>query len=336
MLGLAAGDALGTTLEFKPQGTFTPIDDIVGGGPFHLEPGQWTDETSMALCLAASLVETGGFDPVDQLERYLRWLRQGYMSSAGASFDVGNTVRAALAKYETSRNPYSGPTAPDTAGNGSLMRLAPVPLFFAGDPKQAIDRAADSSRTTHGAPEALDACRYYAGLILGALAGVDKETLLGANYAPLPGAWDAEPLSPNVAQVAAGSFKGLRAAEIEAGGYVIETLHAALWAFHTTDDFRFGAIRAVNLGDDADTTGAVYGQLAGTYYGVDSIPADWREKIAKRDLILDLADKLHAHAQPEGQGPSSVKTDLKQRISERRAHEVNKNRAGPASGPAPR
>ena len=89
MLGLAAGDALGTTLEFKPQGTFTPIDDIVGGGPFHLEPGQWTDETSMALCLAASLVETGGFDPVDQLERYLRWLRQGYMSSAGASFDVG-------------------------------------------------------------------------------------------------------------------------------------------------------------------------------------------------------------------------------------------------------
>jgi len=208
MLGLAAGDALGTTLEFKPQGTFTPIDDIVGGGPFHLEPGQWTDETSMALCLAASLVETGGFDPVDQLERYLRWLRQGYMSSAGASFDVGNTVRAALAKYETSRNPYSGPTAPDTAGNGSLMRLAPVPLFFAGDPKQAIDRAADSSRTTHGAPEALDACRYYAGLILGALAGVDKETLLGANYAPLPGAWDAEPLSPNVAQVAAGSFKG--------------------------------------------------------------------------------------------------------------------------------
>lgn len=297
MLGLAVGDALGTTLEFKPSGTFTPIDDLVGGGPFHLEPGQWTDDTSMALCLAASLVETGGFDPADQVERYLRWLREGYMSSTGARFDVGNTVRAALAKYETSKNPYSGPTAPDTAGNGSLMRLAPVPLFFAADPKLAITRSADSSRTTHGAAEAVDACRYFAGLILGAIAETDKDTLLAADYSPLPGLWEADPLAPNVAQVARGSFKRLNLDEFEAGGYVIETLQAALWAFHTTDDFRSGALRAVNLGEDADTTGAVYGQLAGAYYGIDEIPADWREKIAKGDVILGLADQLYGHAQ---------------------------------------
>lgn len=298
LLGLAAGDALGTTLEFRPQGAFSPIEDMVGGGPFHLEPGQWTDDTSMALCLAASLVETGGFDPEDQVERYLRWLREGYMSSTGARFDVGNTVRAALAKYETSKNPYSGSTAPDTAGNGSLMRLAPIPLFFARDPKEAIARAADSSRTTHGAPDAVDACRYFAGLILGALAGVDKGVLLAPNYTPIPGVWETSPLSPNVAQVSAGSFKQLKAAEIEAGGYVVETLQAALWAFHMTDDFRSGALLAVNLGDDADTTGAVYGQLAGTYYGVDSIPEGWRGKLAKREVILDLADRLHAHAEP--------------------------------------
>jgi ADP-ribosyl-[dinitrogen reductase] hydrolase len=296
MLGLAVGDALGTTLEFRPAGTFTPIDDIVGGGPFHLEPGQWTDDTSMALCLAASLVETGGFDPADQVERYLRWLREGYMSSTGARFDVGNTVRAALAKFETSRNPYSGPTAADTAGNGSLMRLAPVPLFFAADPGQAIERAADSSRTTHGAPDAVDSCRYFAGLILGALSGVDKETLLAADYTPVPGLWGAAPLSAGVAQVASGSLKMLITEEIEAGGYAVETLQAALWAFHTTDDFRSGALRAVNLGDDADTTGAVYGQLAGAYYGFDGIPTDWREKIAKLDVILGLADKLYEHA----------------------------------------
>lgn len=298
LLGLAVGDALGTTLEFKPAGTFTPIDDILGGGPFHLEPGQWTDDTSMALCLAASLVETGDFDPADQVERYLRWLREGYMSSTGARFDVGNTVRAALAKYETSRNPYSGSTAPDTAGNGSLMRLAPVPLYFAADPSQAIARSADSSRTTHGAPEAVDACRYFAGLILGAIGGENKVDLLSPGFTPVAGLWGAEPLSASVAQVAEGSFKSLNPEEIEAGGYVIETLQAALWAFHTTDDFRSGALRAVNLGDDADTTGAVYGQLAGAYYGIESIPSTWREKIAKRQVILDLADQLHLHAHP--------------------------------------
>jgi ADP-ribosyl-[dinitrogen reductase] hydrolase len=299
MLGLAVGDALGTTLEFRPAGTFAPIDDMVGGGPFHLEPGQWTDDTSMALCLAASLVEAGGFDPADQIERYLRWLREGYMSCTGALFDVGNTVRAALAKYETSKNPYSGPTAADTAGNGSLMRLAPVPLFFADDPALAIELAGDSSRTTHGALDAVHACRYFAGLLLGAVSGVDKRTLLAADYAPVRGLWEATPLSPAVAQVAKGSFKSLAVDQIEAGGYVIETLQAALWAFSTTDDFRAGALRAVNLGDDADTTGAVYGQLAGAYYGVDGIPGEWRDKIAKRELILELADQLLAHAQPK-------------------------------------
>jgi ADP-ribosylglycohydrolase len=246
------------------------------------------------------LVETGGFDPTDQIERYLRWLREGYMSSTGARFDVGNTVRAALAKYETSRNPYSGPTAPDTAGNGSLMRLAPVPLFFASDPREAIARAADSSRTTHGAPDAVDACRYFAGLILGALEGRSKDEVLADGFSPVPGLWDEAPLSPKVAEVAAGSFKSLQPAEIEAGGYVVESLQAALWAFHKSDDFRSGALLAVNLGDDADTTGAVYGQLAGTYFGYAGIPAEWREKLALKDVILDLADQLHKHGSPDG------------------------------------
>jgi len=105
LLGLAAGDALGTTLEFKRPGTFEPITEMVGGGPFRLAPGQWTDDTSMALCLAASLVEIGGFDPRDQVERYLRWLREGYMSSTGTCFDIGRTVRTSLALYEQSGDP---------------------------------------------------------------------------------------------------------------------------------------------------------------------------------------------------------------------------------------
>jgi len=159
LLGLAAGDALGTTLEFKPPGSFTPLADMVGGGPFQLRPGQWTDDTSMALCLASSLVETGRFDPRDQMDRYVRWYREGYLSSTGRCFDIGNTVRAALERYAQTGDPYAGSTHPMSAGNGSIMRLAPVPLFFANDPSMAIAMAAASSRTTHGVTAAVDACR---------------------------------------------------------------------------------------------------------------------------------------------------------------------------------
>src|SRR5262249_22518341 len=164
LLGLAAGDALGTTLEFKPPGSFEPVAAIVGGGPFGLDPGEWTDDTSMALCLADSLIECRGFDPTDQLRRYVRWYREGYLSSRGRCFDIGGTVASALRHFERTGEAYSGSTDPWSAGNGSIMRLAPVPLFFARDPREAVARAAESSRTTHGTAEAVDACRYLAAL----------------------------------------------------------------------------------------------------------------------------------------------------------------------------
>src|SRR3954454_16577900 len=164
LLGLAAGDALGTTVEFEPPGSFDPVDDIVGGGPFGLRPGEWTDDTSMALCLAASLVETGGFDPEDQMRRSLRGRDDGYMSSTGRCFDIGGTVSAALARYQGTGDPYAGSSDPWSAGNGSIMRLPPPPPVSGADAREAVARAADSSRTPHAAPAAVDACRYLAGL----------------------------------------------------------------------------------------------------------------------------------------------------------------------------
>jgi len=187
LLGLAAGDALGTTLEFRRPGTFAPIADIVGGGPFNLPAGAWTDDTSMALCLAESLIERRSFDPVDQLERYVRWYRLGHLSSTGNCFDIGNTVRAALNRFERTREPYCGSTHPMAAGNGSIMRLAPVALFFRRRPRDAIARALDSSCTTHGAVEAVDACRYFAALLVGALEGVGRDRLLAGTFEPAAG-----------------------------------------------------------------------------------------------------------------------------------------------------
>ncbi|MBE9479770.1 MAG: ADP-ribosylglycohydrolase family protein [Chloroflexi bacterium] len=301
LLGLAAGDALGTTLEFERPGTFEPIDDMVGGGPYTLEPGQWTDDTSMALCLAASLVETSGFDPRDQMERYVRWWHEGYMSSTGGYFDIGVTVQTALAAFELTGDPFSGSTDPQSAGNGSLMRLAPVPMFYAADAEKAISRAADSSRTTHGPAEAVDACRYFAGLIIGALQGRPKDELLSENFSPVPLLWRTKPLAPAIADIASGSFKEKEPPEIRGGGYVVHCLEAALWAFNKGQDFRSGALLAVNLGDDADTTGAVYGQIAGAYYGEEGIPIEWREKLELLEVLHDLANGLYRNASEENE-----------------------------------
>ena len=220
------------------------------------------------------------------------------MSSTGRCFDIGITTSRALSRFVETGNPYSGPTDAMSAGNGSLMRLAPVPMHFAGDPAEAITLSADSSRTTHGAEDAVDACRYFAGLLVGALRGVSKEELLSPLYCPVEGYWERNPLSPNVAAVAGGSFKHRDLRDIRATGYVVDTLEAVLWAFHHTGDFREGALRVVNLGDDADTTGAVYGQIAGAYYGADSIPAEWRQRLAMRAEIESWADSLFERGSP--------------------------------------
>jgi ADP-ribosylglycohydrolase len=287
-------DALGTTLEFESPGTFEPIRDIVGGGAFGLKAGEWTDDTSMALCLAESLIECRGFDAADQIRRYVRWWREGHLSSNGRCFDIGTTTRAALARFERTRDPFSGLTQTHSAGNGSLMRLAPVVLFFANDPVRAVAMAAESSKTTHGAAEAVDACRYFAALLVGALGDESKEALLSDHFEPVVGLWRAEPLVPSIDEIASGSFKRRDPPEIRGSGHVVKTLEAVLWAFHRSSTFREGALLAVNLGDDADTTGAVYGQIAGAFHGVEGIPPEWLARVARRELIEGFAEKIFA------------------------------------------
>jgi ADP-ribosylglycohydrolase len=274
-------------------GDFEPVTDMVGGGVFRLPAGAFTDDTSMALCLAQSLVERGGFDPVDQLERYLRWIREGYMSSTGRAFDVGGTCADAILRFEATRQPYCGSTNPNRAGNGSIMRLAPVPLFFAREPEKAVEMSAASSRTTHGAPNAVDGCRYLGALIVGAVSGASKEELLSPRYTPAPGLWERAPLADAIREIADGSFVTKDPPEIRGTGYVVDSLEAALWAFHRGHSFEEGLMLAVNLGDDADTTAAVYGQLAGAFYGVSAIPRRFRDRLAMRDLIEDLAVNLY-------------------------------------------
>ncbi|MCH5375002.1 MAG: ADP-ribosylglycohydrolase family protein, partial [Planctomycetes bacterium] len=166
LLGLACGDAVGTTVEFRARGSFPPVTDMNGGGPFHLDAGDWTDDTSLALCLAASLTEQQGFDAADQMQRYVRWMDEGYYSSTGECFDIGNATAASLNRFKQTGEPYAGSTDPYAAGNGSIMRLAPVPMWFYSDLERAIQFAGESSRTTHAAAECVDACKLYGAMLV--------------------------------------------------------------------------------------------------------------------------------------------------------------------------
>lgn len=293
LLGLALGDTLGVPLEFSRRDVRT-VSGIEGGGPFRLQPGDWTDDTSMACCLAYSLITCKGFDAAHQMARYCDWYQYGAYSSTGECFDIGNATRTALETFLRTGEAMAGSPAASAAGNGSLMRLAPIPVFYFDSFEQAVHYAALCSQTTHKAIEAVDACRYYAALIHGALHGVAKQQLLDGLYSPTPGYWQAHPLTPSIHAVAMGSYQHKTRDQISSSGYVLHTLEAALWAFFHYDNFRDGVLAAVNLADDSDTVGAVYGQLAGAYYGETSMPIEWLLKMHATQGFYHFAQDLQA------------------------------------------
>ena len=284
LLGLAVGDAIGTTVEFKQRGTFKPLTDMVGGGPFGLEPGQFTDDTSMALCLSASLIEKG-FDLRDQMERYTRWANEGYMSSNGRCFDIGIATRGALQRFQRSKNPLAGSTDPNSAGNGCIMRLAPVPIRYANQPALAVRYCEEQARTTHQAPECLAASRLFGEILVRALQGQSKEQVLSPPV--LSGK-----LPIKVEVIGQGHYLKKERQAVRGTGYVVESLEATLWCFAQTENFRDCVLMAANLGDDADTTAAQAGQIAGAFYGQSAIPSEWRSKLSMVDEIRAMADSL--------------------------------------------
>lgn len=283
LVGLAVGDALGTTLEFSRRDQHPLHSEMTGGGPFGLEPGQWTDDTSMALALAESLIAHPALDPHDLMNRFVAWWREGALSCTGTCFDIGIATRDALSRFRLDGNPFAGSTDPRSAGNGSIMRLAPAVLAAPQDAAEARRIAVEQGRTTHAAPEALEACALFADLLRDAVLGKGREAVL----APRP--WPGEPA---IAAITAGTWRGRPRAAIRSSGYVVHTLEAALWAIEGTSSFEAALVLAVNLGEDSDSVGAVTGQLAGALYGLDGIPARWLEPLAWRERLAGTADRL--------------------------------------------
>jgi ADP-ribosyl-[dinitrogen reductase] hydrolase len=267
LLGLAVGDAVAAATQYRRPGTFTPVGDMLGGGPFDLPRGAWSDDTSMALCLADSLIERNGFDARDQVERYRRWQQEGYLSATGQCVGITASSARAIAMAQWRRQAFSGSHDPSQVDPEPLSRVVAPVLFFFASSGQAVDQATEAARTTCQASAVLDACRSLAHALHAALSGQPKAVVL-----------------ERVVTAATGG-RGAPA-----------VLTAAAAAFGATANFRDAILYAANLGGDSDVVGAVCGQLAGAYYSVKAIPTSWHNGLMQKELIASYADRLLAHA----------------------------------------
>lgn len=289
LVGLAVGDAVGTTNEFKVASTFKPITDMVGGGPFLLKPGQWTDDTSMALCLADSLLAKGHYDSFDVMERYQRWFSKGYRSSTDRCFDIGGQVRAALFDFEHEQRVPVTAERSNRAGNGAIMRLAPVVIagFEHREIREIVVTAGLSARETHYSVEAEAATEVFAALLVGALLGWAPEHIINVGWASTGPAFDemaARVISTDPAERAAW--------EKDTSGYIVNGLRLAVHGLLDFGSFDEAVLAIANMGGDADTNAAIYGQLGGAYFGVEAIPASWRSTLYQGEEIDALARAL--------------------------------------------
>lgn len=283
LVGLAVGDAIGSTLEFLERDSYPPLTDMIGGGPFRLAPGEWTDDTSMALCLADSLIASNGLNARDLIERFCRWWRNGENSHNGRCFDIGIATRNALLKFERDGIAEAGSDDPDAAGNGSLMRLAPIAIRWWRDSETAASEARRQSETTHRAPMVLQCCEVFAQILCDAIASGHRDDVLRSRR------WKG---SHALQDVLAGGWRERSRAEIGSSGYVFHSFQAAMWCVGNAQNFRQAVLTAANLGDDADTTAAITGQLAGAIWGLAGIPEDWVRHLAWRDRIEKTASTL--------------------------------------------
>ena len=268
LLGLAIGDAIAAATQFRRPGSFAPVADLIGGGPFGLPPGGWSDDTAMALCLTESLLECNGFDPADQVARYGLWQREGYLSATGRCLGITAATARALAAAQWRRQPFSGSHDPLQLDPEPLSRVAPVSMYFFAMPEEAVHLAGEAARTTSQAAPVLAACRDLARILALALAGAPRSAILAKASAAVP-----QGLAKGVGQALAGAVE----------------------AFAATGSFREAVLHAANLGGDSDVTSAVCGQLAGAHYGAGAIPAAWRASLLRRPVIEAYADRLLTH-----------------------------------------
>ncbi|MDR3601978.1 MAG: ADP-ribosylglycohydrolase family protein [Desulfosporosinus sp.] len=298
VMGVVIGDALGLPVQFmtKTEIRKNPITDMTGGGIFDLEPGAWSDDSSLTLCLVESLYEMGYY-PADIARRFVKWYRDGYMTPLGESFDIGSTTAIAMKRLIHGVAPFkAGPNSAENNGNGSLMRILPATLFFAHESDYImIQRICEVSKITHGHPRSQLACSLYSLFVKELLTGSSPQKAYDTMRLKSQTVFVDPKLNKQLShfkRIISGELPNLAESEIKSGGYVVETLEAALWSFLTTSSFKEAVLTAVNLGWDTDTVGAITGSMAGVYYGFSNIPAHWLKKLLDYEKILSLTNQF--------------------------------------------
>ena len=285
LVGLAIGDALGSQIKdilviskkiLKKAGYINkrrqqtvPVTDLVGGGPYNLKAGEWSDETATALALADSLVRCNGLNQRDFMESLVRLYNDGEYCHSGKCFDMDKTVRMAILDFIKTGNPLAGSYDSDVTGNGSIVRLAPIAMFYNEDVRGALTAASEQSKITHYDPMCLNICQYMMIDMLNFYRGISHTRI-----------W-----KEDLTEIDSNDIKT---------GYVEDTYNAVKWAVQKTDNFKDAVLMAVNLADrNSDSVGAVAGQIAGAIYGLSNIPEEWVDRLAWKDYILEMADKIY-------------------------------------------
>lgn len=297
--GLAIGDALGVPVEFKSREYLRehPIIDMIGYGTFYQPAGTWSDDSSLAFCLAEALID--GFDANRIAQYFVDWYRDNFWTARGVIFDIGYGTRLSLTRYgDGEQAELAGSFDENSNGNGSLMRI--LPLLFHSHNLSINERfqlTKKVSSITHGHIRSVIACFYYLEFARKIMYGKDKFEIYSELQSEVTD-FLKELSIPNEEishfdRLLKGNIAELPEDEIKSSGYVLHTLEASIWCFLTTDDFKEAVLKAVNLGEDTDTTGSVTGGIAGMYYRYENIPQRWITKLARYEDIDDLASRLN-------------------------------------------
>jgi ADP-ribosyl-[dinitrogen reductase] hydrolase len=294
--GFAVGDALGVPVEFRDRSFLKnqPVKDMMGYGTWNQPPGTWSDDSSLAFCLAESLVN--GYNLEDIGKKFVSWYSNGYWGAHHKLFDIGGTTRMALARIRDGGNPrFAGELDEDSNGNGSLMRIAPASLYFFNEPDDILyERIKEISSMTHGHFRSVFSCFIFSKYLIELFKGEEKSTALKNTMMSVKDFANEREFNPaelkRFDRILSGSIQAAKDDSIYSSGYVLHTIEASFWCFLTTNSYSEAVLKAVNLGEDTDTTACVTGALAGLYYGVRSIPMMWLATLAREKDIIKLSE----------------------------------------------
>ena len=298
LFGVAVGDALGVPVEFNSRQTIAknPVTDMVGFGTYNLPPGTWSDDSSLAFCLAEAL--TQGFELKTIGQNFVNWYNHNFWTPRGNVFDIGIATRQAIARLaQGEKAELSGGFDESDNGNGSLMRILPLLFYIQDKPiNERYEITKQVSSITHGHIRSVIACFYYLEFARQIFSGKEKFEIYAHLQTEITNHLTSLSINPKEIalfdRLLKNDIHNLNADDIQSSGYVLHTLEASIWCFLTTDNYKEAVLKAVNLGNDTDTTGAVTGGLAGLLYGFDNIPTNWTEQIARKDDIENLTERL--------------------------------------------